>query len=123
MNATQGNPGIQDILAASALVKAKRLRRIALMLACSSYGLALTALCLMLVLDPPIDGSEVTAFQHLCMALMVVAEILGLIAFIVSAIGVLKRDSRKLMWLPFAVSSLPAVGALAVLTLKALGLW
>ena len=77
----------------------------------------------MLALDPMIQGSEITPFQDLCIAAMIVAQILGVMAFIVSVIGVLKRDSRKLMWLPFAVSSLPALGVLGFLTLKALGLW
>jgi len=113
---TEGTTARQ-IISELAAARARKLRRATIALSVIYFVVVTGAFGLMVVVDPPRQYAEVTAFQDACIVAMLVGSLPGYVAVVMGVVGVVRKSSRRVMWLPLAVSVvllfLPALAGIA----------
>ena len=72
----------------------------------AGWGLELDAFAMMVLVDPPTHGAEVTGFQVACIVVMCVSCGVGMLALLVSIVGLVRKGTRGAYLTPFIVNVL-----------------
>jgi len=94
----------QRVAERRAVEVARKLGGATILLSIAYFVIVTGAFLLMIIMDPPMDGMEVSRFQIGCTIAMFVGYVPGCLAIILGVVGVIRKTSRRLMWLPLIVT-------------------
>jgi len=98
---TTGSARTLEMIQVDRDARARKWARRILYAGLAGWGLELDAFALMVLVDPPTHGAEVTGFQVACIVVMCVGGAIGVLAFLVSLVGLIRKGTRRMYLTPF----------------------
>ena len=103
---TTGIARTLEMIRADRDARARKWARRMLYAGLAGWGLELDAVAMMVLVDPPTRGAEVTGFQVACIVVMCVGCGVGVLALLVSILGLVRKGTRGVYLTPFIVNVL-----------------
>jgi len=94
----------ERVVAKRAVEAARKLGGVCILLSVVYFVMVTGAFLLMIIVKPPFDGMELSCLQMGCIITVTVGYVPGCLAIILGVVGVIRKTSRRLMWLPLVVS-------------------